>query len=188
MSFISKIKKLWAKQKLTVKVAWLGLDHAGKTTIVKRITAGVYDEFTTRTLGMNVDEFSSGEVRFISWDLGGQETFRESLWKDYMAGSMGVVYVVDSADRSRFKEARAELWKYVIENPDVKDIPILVLANKQDLPEAASAGEVARALDLHKVTNHSYAIVPTSAKTGFNIEEALEWLRQRITEKIEQMK
>jgi small GTP-binding protein len=134
---------------------------------------------------MNVDEFSSGNVRFISWDIGGQQAFRESLWESYMAGSMGIVYVIDSAERTRFIEAKIELWKYVLDNPRVHNIPILVLANKQDLESAASAGEVARALNLHKVTTHSYAIVPTSAKTGFNVEEGLEWLRQRVTEKLE---
>jgi len=90
-----------------------------------------------------------------------------------------------SSDKNRFEEARSELWKYVLDNDKVKNIPILVLANKQDLENAASAGEVARSLNLHKVTTHSYAIVPTSAKTGFNVEEGLEWLRQRVTEKLE---
>lgn len=185
MSFLNRLRAKFAKERLTVKIAWLGLDHAGKTTIVKRITSGEFNDSTFRTLGMNVDEFSSGTVRFISWDIGGQEAFRESLWESYMAGSMGIVYVVDSADRERFEEASKELWKYVLDNPKVDQIPILVLANKQDLEKSASAGEVARGLNLHKVVTHSYAIVPTSAKTGFNIEEGLEWLRQRITEKLD---
>ncbi|MHA2387849.1 MAG: ADP-ribosylation factor family protein, partial [Candidatus Hodarchaeales archaeon] len=151
MSFLTKLRARLARERLTVKIAWLGLDHAGKTTIVKRITSGEFDDSTFRTLGMNVDEFSSGNVRFISWDIGGQEAFRESLWESYMAGSMGIVYVIDSNDRTRFDEAQAELWKYVLNNDKVENIPILVLANKQDLENAASAGEVARSLNLHKV-------------------------------------
>ncbi|MHA2270889.1 MAG: ADP-ribosylation factor family protein [Candidatus Hodarchaeales archaeon] len=182
---MNRLRRLVAKQKRTVKVSWLGLDRAGKTTILTRVTQGVFQEDTVRTLGMNVDEFRSGDVSFVSWDIGGQVSFRSTLWESYMSGSMGVIYVVDSADHERFDEARTELWTYVIDNEKVENIPILILANKQDLENAGSAGEVARALDLHKVTKHSYAIMPTSAKTGFNIEEALEWLRQRITEKIE---
>ena len=138
----------------------------------------------------NVDEFESeapgGSIKFVCWDIGGQITFRDALWTSYMSGSMGVIYVVDSAAHHRFDEAKQELWRYVIDNKGVKDIPILVLANKQDLEGAASAGHVARALDLHKVTTHSYAIFPTSAKSGFNLEEALEWLRQRILEKMDE--
>lgn len=184
MSFFARLKDVWAKQNLTVKVSWLGLDQAGKTTIIKRITSGDFEAGTKRTLGMNVDEFESGGINFVAWDIGGQLTFRDTLWEAYISGSMGLVYVIDAADAERFPEAKEELWKFVINNPRVQGIPILILANKQDLAEAHSAGQVARALDLHKVTIHSYAIVPTSAKSGFNVEEALEWLRQRITEKI----
>ncbi|MHA2297520.1 MAG: ADP-ribosylation factor family protein [Candidatus Hodarchaeales archaeon] len=187
MSFLSRLKDIWAKEKLTVKVSWIGLDQAGKTTLIRRITTGHFDDGTKRTLGMNVDEFTSSGIRFVAWDIGGQVTFRESLWESYISGSMGLIYVIDAADPDRFPEAKEELWKFVINNPKVTGIPILVLANKQDLPVAQTAGLVARSLDLHKVTDHSYAIVPTSAKSGFNVEEALEWLRRRMTEKIKHL-
>ena len=182
MSFLSRLARARQKKQRTVKIAWLGLDYAGKTTIIKRITKNVFSEGTKRTLGMNVDEFESEGVKMVSWDIGGQETFRSSLWRSYMAGSQGVIFVVDSADKDRFAEAKQELWNYVFDNPEVQDVPILILANKQDLPEAANAGEIARALGLHKVYKHSYGIFPCSAKTNFNIEEALEWLRQRVVD------
>ena len=182
MSFFKRLKDAITKKKTTVKVAWVGLDYSGKSTIIKRITQGVFSDDTKRTLGLNVDEFASDNIKFVCWDIGGQQVFRDSLWDAYIAGSSGIIYVVDSAAPERFEESRTELWKWVIENVKVGDIPILILANKQDLPEARSAGEVARALDLHKVVKHSYAIVPCSAASGFNLEDALEWLRQRITE------
>lgn len=189
MSFLSRLAKARAKKKQSVKVAWLGLDYAGKTTIIKKVSTGSFSDETKRTLGMNVDEFSvssgTSSVKFISWDIGGQVTFRQALWNSYMSGSMGIVYVVDSSDPSRFEEAREELWKFIIDNTEVDDIPMLILANKQDVPHSRNAGEIARALDLHKVTNHSYAIFPCSAKTAFNLEEALEWLRQRIIERLD---
>ncbi|MHA1166778.1 MAG: ADP-ribosylation factor family protein [Candidatus Hodarchaeales archaeon] len=182
MSFISRLRQAVAKKKQTIKVAWLGLDQAGKTTIIRKISTGLFTGDTKRTLGMNVDEFYSDGLKLVCWDIGGQETFREALWRSYMAGSMGVIFVVDSAALHRFDEAKNELWKYVFDNKQVGNIPILILANKQDLPHAKTAGEVARAMDLHKVFTHSYAIFPTSAKSSFNLEEALEWLRQRIVE------
>jgi small GTP-binding protein len=189
VSFLARLARARAKNKQIVKVAWLGLDFAGKTTIIKRVSQGVFSDGTKRTLGMNVEEFTvaSGKaqgVKFVCWDIGGQITFRQALWNSYMAGSTGIVYVVDSADSSRFSEARDELWNYVMNNEDVKSIPILILANKQDIPTSKNAGEIARSLDLHKVIYHSYAIFPTSAKTAFNLEEALEWLRQRILENV----
>lgn len=184
MSFLSKLRSFMKKQKQTVKVSWVGLDYAGKSTIIKRVTQGIFTDDTKRTLGLNVDEFESENIKFVCWDIGGQTVFRDSLWDAYISGSSGIIFVVDSADPNRFDEARKELWRYVIDNAKVGDIPILILANKQDLPEAKSAGEVARALDLHKVIDHSYAIVPTSAASGFNVDDALEWLRQRITEQL----
>ena len=166
---------------MVAKVSWIGLDQAGKTTIIKKLISGEFDSATTRTLGMNVDEFDAEGVKFVCWDIGGQITFREALWRSYMSGSVGVIYVVDAANEVRFEEARRELWTYVINNSQVGDIPILILANKQDLPGAKTAGQVAMALDLHKVLKHSYSIVPTSAKTGFNLEQAIDWLQQRIS-------
>lgn len=184
ISFIERFRTFRAKKKRTVKVAWVGLDHAGKTTVINWVTHGTFTDKTKRTLGMNVNEFVSEGIKFMSWDIGGQISFRDSLWNAYISGSAGIIFVVDAADADRFGEAKQELWKYVLNNKKVGDIPILILANKQDLPQARSAGEVARALDLHKVINHSYAILPTSAVNGYNLEDALEWLRQRITEVI----
>ena len=189
MSFLSRLARARAKKKQSVKVAWLGLDYAGKTTLIRKVTTGQFSENTKRTLGLNVDEFTVSEgksktndVKFISWDVGGQLTFRQALWNSYMSGSMGIIFVIDSSDESRFDEAQEELWKYIIENPLVKDIPILILANKQDIPSSKNAGEIARALKLHTVTEQSYAIFPCSAKTSSNMDNALEWLRQRIVE------
>ncbi|MHA2297239.1 MAG: ADP-ribosylation factor family protein [Candidatus Hodarchaeales archaeon] len=183
MAFFEKLRDNLAKKQLTVKIAWLGLERAGKSTIIKCLISGQFEEDTTPTLAMNYEEFTSEGIRIVSWDLGGQKTFRD-LWETYIQGSMGLVYVVDAADPERFHEARKELWRCLLDRDDQKKIPILILANKQDLSDARSAGQVARALDLHKVVDHSYAIVPTSAKTGFNVEDGMEWLRQRITEKI----
>ena len=164
MSFLKRLKTFMGKKsKQTVKVSWIGLDNAGKSTIIKRVTQGLFSDDTKRTLGLNVDEFESEGIKFVCWDIGGNTVFRDSLWESYISGSSGIIFVVDSSAPDRFPEAQKELWKYVIENQQVGDIPILILANKQDLPEARSAGEVALALDLHKLTKHSYAIVPTSA-------------------------
>ncbi|MFX0204989.1 MAG: ADP-ribosylation factor family protein [Candidatus Hodarchaeota archaeon] len=185
MSFLAKLRAIRAKKDRLMKVAWLGLDHAGKTTLIKRILRGTFDESNIRTLGMNVEEIKSGKrIRIICWDLGGQETFRDALWAEYLRGSMGIVYVIDAADHERFPLAREELWKYVIDNPMIQRIPILILANKQDLQNVATPGQVARAMSLHKVHNHSYAIFPTSAASGYNVFEAIEWIQQRLTDKI----
>ena len=97
-----------------------------------------------------------------------------------MQGSTGIIFVVDATNNDRFTEARQELWKHILNTYHINHIPILVLVNKQDLPNARSTGEVARALELHKITNRPFAILPTSAVSGFNLNHALDWLSQRI--------
>ena len=190
MAYFKKLRETLAKQASTVKIAWIGLDLAGKTSLVNRLVKDEFIDNYNLTQGMSIDEFDSGEVHFISWDIGGQLSFRETLWDVYVEGSMGLIFVIDAAAPERFPEAKEVLWKHVFDKTGMKSsdsqvgIPVLILANKQDLSSAKTAGFVARALDLHKITLHSYCILPTSALTGFNVEIAMEWLRERITEKI----
>ena len=128
MSFLKRLKTFMGKKsKQTVKVSWIGLDYAGKSTIIKRVTQGLFSDDTKRTLGLNVDEFESEGIKFVCWDIGGQTVFRDSLWESYISGSSGIIFVVDSSTPDRFPEAQKELWKYVIENNSVGDIPILIL-------------------------------------------------------------
>ena len=183
MSFIQRINNRLTK-KMTIKVAWIGLDFSGKTTLIKRITQGKFDDESKRTLGLNVDIFNSENVKFLCWDIGGQPVFRDALWESYIAGSTGIIFVIDSADEHRFEEARIEIRKWVLDNKNIENIPILILANKQDLPEAHTAGFIARKLGLHKVTSNSFAILPCSALSGFNLDKSIGWLRQRIKDKI----
>ena len=166
MSFLQRLNILSSK-KISVKVAWIGLDYSGKTTLIRRISQGTFENKTKRTLGLNVDEFKSDNVNFFCWDIGGQPVFRDSLWESYIQGSTGIIFVIDSADEKRFEEARNELWKWVLANKNVENIPILILANKQDLPEAHTAGFIARKLGLHKIFSNSFAILPCSALSGF---------------------
>lgn len=112
------------KRKIIAKLAWLGLDFAGKTTTIMKITRGVFNEQTKRTMGMNVSEFDSQNAHFVCWDLGGQDVFREYLWQSYVNGSSGIVFVVDATASERFSEAKQELWRWVIENPFIKNVPI----------------------------------------------------------------
>jgi small GTP-binding protein len=182
MSFLASLRSYLRKEKRLAKVVWLGLDFAGKTTIIRRIVTSEFKTNTTRTLGLNVDEFSLDQsLKMVCWDIGGQQVFRETLWVSYIDEASGIVFVVDSSDENRFAEAKDELWRIVLANPKVKNIPILVLANKQDLPTSVNEGELAKALDLDKVVSSSFAIMACSAATGFNVLEGMTWLSDRIT-------
>ncbi|MFX0065949.1 MAG: ADP-ribosylation factor family protein [Candidatus Hermodarchaeota archaeon] len=186
MKFLARLRRLIATKHYRVKVTWIGLDGAGKTTLIKRIVEQEFDTQTEMTIGVSIEEvaFKEGLI-FISWDVGGQYGLRATLWESFMTGTLGVIYVVDSADTGRLQEAKEELWKYVVENSQLdQQVSILVLANKQDLPNALPAREVAIALDLERLDRQRYALFPVSAKTGFNIDEALKWLAQQIQKNI----
>ena len=66
------------------------------------------------------------------WDVGGQEKLRP-LWKPYTRATDGIIFVVDSCDsEERLEEAKLELHR-ILRTPDNAGVPILVIANKQDI-------------------------------------------------------
>ncbi|XP_076545338.1 ADP ribosylation factor-like 4 isoform X2 [Osmia lignaria lignaria] len=117
-------------------VAMLGLDSAGKTTALYRLK---FDQYlnTVPTIGFNCERIRGGigkakGVNFLVWDVGGQEKLRP-LWKSYTRCTDGIIFVVDSCDAERLEEAKMELTR-TARSPDNAGVPILILANKQDLP------------------------------------------------------
>ena len=184
MDFLTRFKSTLIRRRYKAKLTWLGLDHAGKTTLIRRIITGEFNENLQRTMGLDLNRIivhGDPEIEFVSWDLGGQIAFRSSIWISYLEGSDAIIFVVDAADRERFEEAKHALWSFVIKNKTIDErIPILILANKQDLPNALDVGILANSLELHKAELHSYMILGVSALSGKGIQEALDWLGQRV--------
>ena len=80
------------------------------------------------------------------WDIGGQPRFR-SMWERYCRGVNAIVFIVDSADRSTFATAKTELHA-LLQKGQLASIPVLVLANKNDLPDHADVEGVIKELGL----------------------------------------
>ncbi|KAG2495517.1 hypothetical protein HYH03_006460 [Edaphochlamys debaryana] len=127
------------------RLLFLGLDSSGKTTVLYGLKLGEVVT-TIPTIGFNVETVEVGGLRLTAWDVGGCDKIRP-LWRHYTACTDGVVYMVDSNDRDRMPEAAKELAIFLREE-ELRGVPVLVLANKQDLPNALPAGEVARRLGL----------------------------------------
>jgi ADP-ribosylation factor 1/2 len=112
------------------------------------------------------------------WDVGGQQKLRP-LWRHYFQGSNALIWVIDSADRERIAEAAEELQALSREEL-LSDAVFLVLANKQDLPNAMPTAELARALGLTDMANRNWYIQSTVAATGAGLEEGMAWLAKTV--------
>ena len=142
--------KLWTKLlgKKDVRILMVGLDAAGKTTILYQLKMGETVK-TIPTIGFNVETLDYKGLNFTVWDVGGQYKIRV-LWKHYYQNTDALIFVVDSNDRSRIDgddSAREELQKMLAEE-ELKDCAVLVLANKQDLNGAMTPGEVTEKLGM----------------------------------------
>lgn len=127
-------------------VVMVGLDGAGKTTTIYKLKL---DEVvsTIPTLGFNVETVSPCKgLTLTVWDIGGQEVIRP-LWRHYYNNADGVIYVIDSNDVPRMDVARDELYG-VLESHELENVPLLILANKQDLPYAEPVSKMAEHLNL----------------------------------------
>eukprot|EP01012_Entosiphon_sulcatum_P063010 TRINITY_DN8988_c0_g1_i1.p1 TRINITY_DN8988_c0_g1~~TRINITY_DN8988_c0_g1_i1.p1 ORF type:complete len:235 (-),score=64.05 TRINITY_DN8988_c0_g1_i1:145-849(-) len=152
-----------------------GLDEAGKTQLLYRLKLGELVQ-TIPTIGFNVENLSHKGVQVTIWDVGGQEKVRP-LWRHYTATSRAVVFVVDAADPARLPTVKEVLQSQVFESDNLARVPLLVYANKQDLPGALSADEVAARLALHKTAEgRKWHVQGCSVKGNSGLQEGLDWL------------
>ena len=152
------------------KVLMLGLDAAGKTTVLYRfkLRAPVH---TIPTIGFNVEEVPLQNTTFCIWDISG----RAAMWHHYYQDMTGIIFVVDSADTTRFEEAREKLQK-VLAVECLRNAPLLVFANKQDLPKAVSTADISEELGLSSIHDREWHIQACCAPSGDGIDEGMAWL------------
>eukprot|EP00917_Polyrhabdina_sp_WS-2016_P032054 GHVP01068424.1.p1 GENE.GHVP01068424.1~~GHVP01068424.1.p1 ORF type:complete len:182 (+),score=30.35 GHVP01068424.1:506-1051(+) len=176
---ISKLfSSLFAKKEM--RILMVGLDAAGKTTILYKLKLGEVVT-TIPTIGFNVETLEYKKVTFTMWDVGGQDKIRP-LWRHYFQNTQGLIYVVDSNDRERIEDAKDELDKMLNED-ELKDATILIFANKQDLPNAMSITEITETLDLQNLRNRSWYVQAACATNGDGLFEGLEWLSTTLQKK-----
>ena len=174
----------------------MGLDNAGKSTALYKMRTGNYCE-TVPTIGFNCEKIKgrvnkSKDVVFTIWDVGGQERVRP-LWRTYAKGADGIMFVVDSsADRESLEEAKLELAQ-LCKNSDTNSLPIVILANKQDLPNSLSINQLYDYLtdelmlknDFKRLTQHKNTrpinIIGVCAITGDGLFESLDVIYEMIS-------
>merc|ERR1712137_174920 len=176
------ISKIWASLlgKQDARIIMVGLDAAGKTTILYKFKLGEVVT-TIPTVGFNVETVDYKNISFTVWDIGGQDKIRR-LWRHYYSGTNGIIFVIDSNDRERIDQAQEELSKLLNED-ELLDAAVLVLANKQDLPNSLPAHQVGDKLGLGVMKHRQWFIQSCCATTGDGIYEGLDWLAKTLNAK-----
>ncbi|XP_023184157.1 ADP-ribosylation factor-like protein 13A isoform X2 [Xiphophorus maculatus] len=144
-SWVAKIQE--PIRKVTILV--VGLDKAGKTSSIRGMLRGP-------THGCIKNELRVENYLVTLLDAGGSVESR-GAWRELYGEAHGVIFVVDSSDRQRMKEAR-DVLADLLKQPRVAGKPILVLANKQDKMNALLGSELIEILSLEKLVNQSRSL------------------------------
>ncbi|CAL1546629.1 unnamed protein product [Lymnaea stagnalis] len=165
----------------------LGLDNAGKTTFLEQTKTkfnrnyqGMNLAKITSTVGLNIGKIDVGTSRLNFWDLGGQEEL-QSLWDKYYVESHAVIYIVDSSDRERVEESK-EAFEKMVMNDNLTGVPLMLLANKQDLDGCLKVTEVKTIFNspLQAMGQRESWVQAVSALKGDGVQEGINWLVEAI--------
>ncbi|KAK6354918.1 ADP-ribosylation factor protein 3 [Orbilia brochopaga] len=181
----------YATTKEEYSILLLGLDNAGKTTLLEKIKS-IYLSHAPAprqgaqppTVGQNMSTIPLPSplppIYLKIWDIGGQESLR-NLWTQYYTSSHAIVFVVDSTDKARIEECR-DVLEIVVDAEDTEGIPILMLANKQDREESLEVEEIKEVFNkiAERLSARDSRVLPISALTGTGVKESVEWLVTRI--------
>uniref|UniRef100_A0A8C8SVF5 ADP-ribosylation factor-like protein 2 n=1 Tax=Pelusios castaneus TaxID=367368 RepID=A0A8C8SVF5_9SAUR len=153
MGLLTILKKMRQKER-ELRLLMLGLDNAGKTTILKKFNGEDIDTISP-TLGFNIKTLEHRGFKLNIWDVGGQTSLR-SYWRNYFESTDGLIWVVDSADPQRMQICKQELQSLLVEE----------------------------ALELDNIKSHHWCIQACSAFTGENLLTGIDWLLDDISSRI----
>ncbi|KAI3652889.1 hypothetical protein MP228_002314 [Amoeboaphelidium protococcarum] len=182
--FSGLYRHLTRKEEYNILV--LGLDNSGKTTMLERIKSiytgakGLPPEKINPTIGLNICKVDMQSIRLNFWDLGGQ-TDLQSIWDSYYAECHAIIFMVDSTDRERIEEVKMVFDK-IISNDQMEGVPILMLANKQDLTLSLKIEQVKEIFNqiAVKLSARESNVLPLCALTGDGVRESVDWLHSRL--------
>ncbi|XP_042251221.1 ADP-ribosylation factor-like protein 3 [Thunnus albacares] len=178
MGLLSILRRLKQSPEQEVRLLLLGLDNAGKTTLLKQLAAEDISHITP-TQGFNIKSVQSSGFKLNVWDIGGQRKIRP-YWRNYFENTDVLIYVIDSSDRKRLEETSLELSE-LLDEEKLAAVPLLIFANKQDLMTATPASELAESLNLHTIRDRMWQVQACSALTAEGVQDGMNWVCRNIT-------
>ncbi len=176
-NYLMKALKTLFNSTQEANIVMVGLDGAGKTTVLYKLKTGD-SILSVPTVGFNIEVLEYKNLKFNVWDVGGQDRIRP-LWKHYYQNASGVIYVVDSNDPDRIEEAAEELAK-MLQEDTLSGVPVLVLANKQDLPRAMKISAMTEQLGMGSLKNRKWFVQGCCGTSGDGLYEGLDWLSTAV--------
>uniref|UniRef100_A0A2K5QZZ0 ADP-ribosylation factor-like protein 3 n=1 Tax=Cebus imitator TaxID=2715852 RepID=A0A2K5QZZ0_CEBIM len=167
MGLLSILRKLKSAPDQEVRILLLGLDNAGKTTLLKQLASEDISHITP-TQGFNIKSVQSQGFKLNVWDIGGQRKIRP-YWRNYFENTDILIYVIELAE--------------LLEEEKLSCVPVLIFANKQDLLTAAPASEIAEGLNLHTIRDRVWQIQSCSALTGEGVQDGMNWVCKNVNAK-----
>jgi len=175
MGLLSILRKMKSSDK-EARILMLGLDNAGKTTILKKLSE---EDISTimPTQGFNVKSLVHEGFKLNVWDIGGQKSIRP-YWSNYFEASDALIYVIDSSDQRRLEESGGELRELLAEEK-LANVPVLIFANKQDLGGALQAEQISEYLAGllgDTLSSRVWNLQACSAVDGTGLEDGMQWI------------
>lgn len=176
-ALLSLISSFWDQE---LEICLLGLASAGKSSFTHVLNTGEFDPDLLPTVGFNLSKTNKGGVELKTWDLGGQQNFRQ-LWCRYAKSSDAIVYMIDPTDTATLELSIEELQR-LLSHHELAGIPLLILFNKLDLMSRYTVEQKnEKMLDILQQLNYDQldrhrGFIPISCKEKMNIDKALEWL------------
>ena len=178
MGLLDLLRKLKKSDK-DAKILVLGLDNAGKTTLLNYLTHEE-NKNTTPTKGVNAKSIQCGGIKLNVYDLGGQKAIRE-YWQYYYEKVDALIYVVDASDEGRIAECN-ESFQTLLKDEKLKSVPVLAYGNKADLENCLGPDEIIEKLEMNDITGRDWSLYACSALKGTGVKDGIKWLLEKLSQ------
>ena len=179
MGLLSQLRAL-KKRVNEARLLILGLDNAGKTCILKQLAQEEINKIMP-TQCFNIKSLQQDGFKLNVWDIGGQREIRE-YWSNYTQNTDGLIFVVDSSDTERLKESK-EALNDLLASEELKDVALLIFANKQDIATACDVEEIIEELNLADINDRKWQAQACSALNGEGLSDGIEWMIEQMSGK-----